>query len=104
MAFVRLILAGLIAVSVAIAPATNAAAVSTSSAEMTMADQTDMPCCPTPDNAKGSVACAFKCLGFVAAMFPAPSPLVIDANGSPTSFSDRTLRDHISPPTHPPPI
>jgi len=104
MTFVRLILAGLIAVSVAIAPATNAAAISASPAEMIMADHTDMPCCPTPDDAKGSVACAFKCLGFVAAMFPAPSPLVLDANGSPTSFSDRTLRDHISPPTHPPPI
>ena len=104
MAFARLILAILIAVSVAIAPATNTVAVSASPTKMVMADHMDMPCCPAPDDTKGSVACAFKCLSFVAVMFPAASPLVHVANGLPPSLSDPTLRDHIRPPTHPPPI
>ena len=86
MAFARLILAVLIAVSVAIAPATNAAAVSASPTKMAMADHTDMPCCPAPDDTKGSVACAFKCLNFVAVMFPAASPLVHVANGLPPLY------------------
>ena len=99
----RLILAILIAVSVATAPATSMA-ISASPAKMAIADHTNMPCCPAPDDAKGSVACAFKCLSFVAVMFPAASPLVHVANGLPLSLSDRILRDHITPPTHPPPI
>lgn len=104
MAFARLILDVLVAVSVALAPVTNTVAVSASPTKMAMADHTDMPCCPAPDDTKGSVACAFKCLGFVAVMFPVASPLVHVADGLPPSLSDRTLRDHRSPPTHPPPI
>ena len=69
MSFARTILAALIAISVAMVPATGGAAISTKPVEMSMADQADMPCCP-PDDCKGSIACALKCFNFVATMFP----------------------------------
>jgi hypothetical protein len=104
MAFARRIFAALIAVSLAVAPATGGAAISTKPVGMSMADQADMPCCPPPDDGKGSVACAFKCLNFVAALFPAavvPSQI---AQRLEPSFADVTLHGHVNPPTHPPPI
>jgi hypothetical protein len=104
MAFVRTIFAALIAISVAMVPATGGAAISVKPVEMSMADQADMPCCPTPDVGKGSVACAFKCLNFVAALFPPPVVLLHVPQGLPPSFADVTLHGHVSPPTHPPPI
>ena len=73
-------------------------------AEMSMADQADMPCCPPPDDGKVSPACAFKCLNFVAALFPATIALSHIVDGPPQSFSDGILYGYISPPTHPPPI
>jgi hypothetical protein len=103
MAFARTILAALIAISVAMVPTTGGAAISAKPVEMSMADQADMQCCP-PDDCKGSIACAFKCFNFVAAMFPAANPLPHIVDGPPQSFADSTLHGHISPPTHPPPI
>jgi hypothetical protein len=104
MAFARAILAALIAISVATAPATGGAAMSIKPAEMSMADQADMLCCPPPDDGKVSVACAVKCLNFVAAMFPAANPLPDTVDGPPQSFAEGTLDGYVSPPTHPPPI
>jgi predicted metal-binding membrane protein len=103
MAFARAILATLIAISIATVPATGAA-MSIKSVEMSMVDQADMPCCPPPDDGKASVTCAFKCLNFVAAMFPAAIPLSHIIDGPPQFFSDGTLYGHVTPPTHPPPI
>ena len=96
-------MAVLIAVSVAIGPTTAGAAVSVAPAEMSMSNQGDMPCCPTSDDGKG-VACVFKCLNFVAAMFPPTISLTQIANGLPSSLADVTLQGHIVPPSHPPPI
>jgi len=104
MTFVRTILAALIAISVAMVPATSGAAISTKPVEMSMANQADMPCCPAPDDDKSSVACAFKCLSFVAAMFPAPVALSLIADAPLPSFWVGALHGHVSPPTHPPPI
>ena len=103
MAFARTILAVLIAISVAMVPITGGAAISAKPVEMSMADQADMQCCP-PDDCKGSIACAFKCFNFVAAMFPAANTLPHIVDGSLQSFAGGTLDGYVSPPTHPPPI
>jgi hypothetical protein len=104
MAFARTIFAALIAISLAMVPAYAGAAISTKPVEMSMSDQTDMPCCPPPDDGKGSIACAAKCLNFVATMFPPPVVLSHFADGPPPSFEDGALHGFVSPPTHPPPI
>jgi hypothetical protein len=99
----RTILTVLIAVSVALVPATGGAAISTKPVEMSMADQADMPCCP-PDDCKGSLTCAFKCFNFVAMAFPIPVALSHMTDVPRPSFVNDTLHGHTSPPTHPPPI
>jgi len=100
----RTILAVVIAISVATVPATGGAAISTKPVEMSMANPADMPCCPATDDSKGSVACAFKCLSFVAAMFPPPVVLSPIADGPPPSLGVSALHGHVIPPAHPPPI
>jgi hypothetical protein len=100
---VRTVLAGLIAISIAMVPATGGAAIPTKPVEMSMADQTDVPCC-VPDDCKGSTACAFKCFNFVAVTFPAPIALSHFVDEPPPSFAGGTLHGFVSPPTHPPPI
>jgi hypothetical protein len=60
----------LIAISIAVVPATGGVVLSAKPVKMSMANPADMQCCPAPDDSKDSVACAFKCLNFVAAMFP----------------------------------
>src|SRR5262249_5134843 len=104
MAAARTILAALIAASVATAPASGGPTVSAAPLDMSRADQTDMPCCPPPDEDKASVACAFKCLNFVAATLPITITLLDDADGPPSSFADTILHGHVSRPIHPPPI
>ena len=101
MAFARTIFAALIAISLVIVPAYAGAAISTKPVEMSMSDQTDMPCCPPPDDGKGSIACAAKCLIFVAT-----TPVVLShfSDGPPPSFQDGALHGFVSPPSHPPPI
>ena len=101
---IRALLTVLIAISVGIAPVSGGVDVPTTPIEMSMVDQADMPCCPPPDDGKASVTCAFKCLNFVAAMFPAAIPLSHIIDGPPQFFSDGTLYGHVTPPTHPPPI
>lgn len=105
----RTIMATLIAVSVAMVPATGGAAVSTKPVEMSMPGNADMPCCPgcdDQDNSKSAVACALKCINFVGAILPAmvvPHPHLVEA--APLSFVNHMLHGHVSsPPTHPPPV
>jgi len=100
----RTILAVLIAISIAVVPTTGGAVCSAEPAEMSMGNQADMPCCPTPDDSKGFVPCAFKCLNFVAAMFPTPVVLSPVIEVSPQSIRVGALYGHVSPPAHPPPI
>ena len=104
MALVRTVLAVVIALGVATVPANSGPVVSTSTAAMSMADEADMPCCPPSDEHKDSTACAFKCLTFVAAMFPTVVGLAHIIGGVPPSLADVTLQGHKIPPTHPPPI
>jgi hypothetical protein len=84
-------------------PAIGGAAISIKPVEMSMADQSDMPCCP-PDDCKGSISCAFKCFNFVALMFPVVNPLAYVVDQPPQIFVGGTLDGFVSPPTHPPPI
>ena len=104
MAFVRTIFAALIAISVAMVPATGGAAISTKPVEMSMADQADMPCCPLPMTAKVPL----RARSNASILSPRCSPLQVSlphvADGPPPSFADVTLHGHVSPPTHPPPI
>lgn len=104
MTFVRLFFAIVIAVSIALAPAWGSPTLSVHAPEVATADHTDMPCCPPSDDAKASVACAFKCLSFVAMAFPVSGSLVYVANRLPQTSSDSALADYVSPPGHPPPI
>jgi len=104
---IRKILIAVIALSVAVLPATAEAIVSPSPAEITMADQTDMPCCPCCDT-QGDVkatACALQCVAFAGAVLPAMIiALPYLADGSPRTLVDDTLHGLArAPPTHPPP-
>ena len=104
MAFARMILAALIATSLALVPI-GGTAVSTSitPVEMSMADQADMPCCPPGDQDKGSIGSVFKCVCAAAIL---PTAIVIShIPDAPTSvLVDATLDGHVSRPIHPPPI
>jgi hypothetical protein len=101
----RTILAAFIAIAVAMGPAASGGtSISVTSAGMSMADQADMPCCPPSDDCKGSVACAFKCLNFVAVTFPAAIALATIIDTMPAASISVTLHGYVSPPTHPPPI
>lgn len=105
---IRIVLAALIASSVAALPATGAVAFLTKPVEMSMPDHADVPCCPccnTQDD-RGSVACAIKCMSSFGAVLPAMATaqpyLVGEAR---PSFVDDNLQGHErSPPTHPPPV
>jgi hypothetical protein len=70
MVLIRSILVAVISIAVAVLPATAEAIVSPSRAEVTMADQPDMPCCPccnTEDDFKAT-ACVLKCVAYAAAV------------------------------------
>ena len=107
MVLIRRFLVAVIAMSVAVLPATGEAIVSPSPAEVTMADQADMPCCPCC-NAQGdfkTTACVLKCVALTAAVLPmlAVAPLYV-ADRTTLSVADDTLRGVVrAPPTHPPP-
>jgi hypothetical protein len=101
----RTILAVLIAISIAVVPATGGMVRSAKPVEMSMANLADMPCCPAPGDSKGSLACGFNCcLNFVVAMFPPTIVLAHIADGVTATPVDAELRGHVSPPAHPPPI
>jgi hypothetical protein len=109
MAFARMILAALIATSLALVPIGGTAASSSiTSVEMVMADQADMPCCPCCDTQGDfkATACVLKCVALAAAVLPA---MTVALPYDPDGLSLRTLVDHKlhglarAPPTHPPP-
>jgi hypothetical protein len=107
MALIRTILVALMAISIAVLPATVEAIVSSSPAEVTMADQDDMPCC-TCCNTQGDLkatACVLKCTALAGAVLPAMTiGLPYIADGFPRTLVDDTLRGLArAPPTHPPP-
>jgi hypothetical protein len=107
MVLIRRILVAVIAVSVAVLPATGEAIVSPSPAEVTMADQADMPCCPccnTQDEFKAT-ACVLICVALASAVLPAMAVVLpYVADGSPRSVVEDKLHGLVrAPPTHPPP-
>jgi len=104
---IRRILVAVIAMSVAILPATAETVVSPSPAKITMADQADMPCCPSC-NTQGDLkatACVLRCTALAGAVLPAMTvSLPYLAHQSPRSLVDDTLHGLVrAPPTHPPP-
>ena len=104
MAFAHMILAALIATSLASVPIEGTAvSSSTISVEMSMADQADMSCCPPADDGKGSIACVFKCI-CAAAMLPTTIAISHVPDELPSLFVGATLLGYVSRPAHPPPI
>jgi hypothetical protein len=107
MGLLRTILVALVAISVAVLPATGEAIVSPSSGQVTMGDQADMPCCPCCDTQGDfkATACVLKCVGLASAVLPATNvPSQRIAGGSRLFFADDTLHGLVrAPPTHPPP-
>jgi hypothetical protein len=104
---IRKILIAVIAISVAVLPATAEAIVSPSPVEVTMADQADMPCC-TCCNTQGDLkatACVLKCVALAGAVLPEMAvALPYVADSSPRSRVDGTLHGLVRPPpTRPPP-
>src|SRR6185312_14545746 len=98
----RAFFAVLIAISIAMVPATGGAAISTKPVEMAMPDHAGMPCCP-PDDGKDSIACVLKCFSIVGAYFPIIIAVPQFSVAMPLFAAERELHGHVrSPPTHPP--
>lgn len=106
MAFIRTILAALIAASIAVLPAAGEGMASPSATQAMMVDQAGTPCCPccnTQDDFK-LPSCVLKCITLVGAVFPtmAVTP-TYSANGAPLHLADVPFREFLrAPPTHPP--
>lgn len=107
MALIRTILAALIAISVAVLPATGEAIALPSGDHLAMANQADMPCCPCCNNSQADLkltACALKCISIAGAVFPATTiaPLYL-LDDVPLQLVDDALHEFLkAPPTHPP--
>ncbi len=108
MALSRTVLAVLIALSVAMLPATGEVMESPSPSELTMANQADMPSCPrcnTQDDFNAT-ACIRACAALAGAVLPAMTvtlPTLV-GNDLPFSLIDDTLHGIVrAPPTHPAP-
>ena len=98
----------LIALSVVMVPASGEATVSTKPVETSMRtvpNHAAMPCCP-PDDPKGSIACAFKCISFVGVVLPVlVVTMLLVVDDSRASFVKDAIHTHVSsPPTRPPPV
>jgi hypothetical protein len=107
MGLIRQILVAVVAVSVAVLPATGQAIVPPVPAQVTMVDQADMPCCPSC-NAQGDIkitACVLKCVALAAAVLPVMTvALPYVADWTPLSLVDDTLHGLARAPPHPPPV
>jgi hypothetical protein len=103
----RALLTVLIAISVAVLPATAEVVVLASPDQVTVAYQAEMPCCSCCDNQGDfkATACALQCAALAGAVLPAmPVTLLFLAEGSPLALAERTLHGLVrAPPTHPPP-
>ena len=107
MGLIRRIFVVVITMSIATIPAAAEALVSPSPAEVTMADQADVPCC-TCCNTQGDLkatACILICTALAGAVLPLTTiALPYIADGFPRTLVDDTLRGLArAPPTHPPP-
>jgi len=103
----RALLIALIAISVAILPAVAEVIVLPSPDQVMMADQGEMPCCPSCDTQGDfkATACVLKCAAVASAVLPAMpvAPLFV-AEGSPLILGEHALYGLVrAPPTHPPP-
>jgi hypothetical protein len=107
MTLVRTILAALIALSVAVLPATGTAIVVPSDLQAGMTDQPDMPCCPygNAQDASKLAACALKCISLVGVFFPSTAVMPLySIGGAPARVAEHPLHEFSQPPpTHPPP-
>ncbi len=106
MVVMRILLVGLIAISVVLLPTTGEAILATSSVEISMTHDADMPCCPRSSTHDSSKAiCALKCMA-PTAVCPAMTLANLYLTDSfPLPFVDNTLHGFMSsPPTHPPPL
>ena len=103
----RALLSVLVAISVAVLPATAEAIVLSSVDQVTMAEQTEMPCCPSCDThgVFKAAACVLKCMAVASAVLPVmPVALLFFAEGSPLALAEHALHGLVrAPPTHPPP-
>jgi hypothetical protein len=105
---IRRIFVAVIVMSIAALPAAGEAIVPPSPAAVTMADQADMPCCPTCDS-QGDIKatmCVLKCMALGGAILPVMTVALLNvAEGSSLSLMDDTLHGLVrAPPTHPPPF
>jgi hypothetical protein len=109
MIIVRAFFSVLIAVSVALVPATRAAAISIKPANMSIPGNVGMACCPCcndQESSKSSAACALKCLNVVGVFLPSmvvTEPYTVEA-ALPSFVNDELRGRTTSPPTHPPPV
>jgi hypothetical protein len=93
----RALLAALIAVSVAALPAIAEVIVLPSPDQVMMADQAEMPCCPSCDTRGDfkAIACVLKCVALAGAVLPAmPAALLFLTEGSPLA-SPASLHDRV---------
>jgi hypothetical protein len=108
MVVIRMLLTGLIAISIATLPATGNAVASPGSAAIIAADQADMPCCPSGD-AKANFKpadCIMKCAAHIGVIVPAMTavlPYLAHRSLRP-SRGDSLQGLAAAPPTHPPPV
>jgi hypothetical protein len=107
MILIRRILIAVIALSVAVLPATAKATALSAPTEVTMADHADMPCCPSCNDHGDfkTAACVLKCAALASAVLPAITvALLCIADGSPFGLTEDPLHGAVRPPpTHPPP-
>jgi hypothetical protein len=99
----RAFLVAVIAVSLAAVPVTGGVFVSLKPVQMSVADNNDMPCCPS-DDGKAAFTCMLKCFNVTGALVPVGITLPDTIDPPQPSFASETLHGHVNPPTHPPPI
>jgi hypothetical protein len=106
MTFVRTVVAALIAISVAVLPATGAAIVVPSDLQASMIERPDMPCCPccNAQNNSELAACALKCISLVGVFVSSTAVMpFFSIDGVPARFAEHPLHAFTRPPpTHPP--
>jgi len=102
---IRVILAAMIAFSVAMLPAVGGAAVASKSSAASMSDpgsENGMPCDKAIGDCKTFAGCALKCFNFLETIAPELWP---PASNTEPSFVAKAFRSHMNtPPFRPPPM
>jgi hypothetical protein len=105
---IRRILSAVVALAIAMLPASGAAIVSALPAAMTMAESGGMPCCPSCDTQGDfkAAACVLKCAALAAAVLPASAATLYSPHrAADGAGATEALRGTVrAPPTHPPPV